>query len=129
MKGLIVFVLLGFSVVSAYSQTKITAQEASKHIGDSVTVFDKVYGVKLLDNGMTLLNMGAEYPNHLLVVMIKSEDKAKFAYKPEEQLNGKQLLVTGKLIDYKGKAQIVVTEPYQIIQVNVTDQQNLKEFK
>jgi hypothetical protein len=42
------------------------------------------------------------------------EDQARFTYKPEEKLKGKWILVTGKLIDYKGKAEIVVTNPSQI---------------
>ena len=60
-----------------FSQIKITSQEASKHIGDTVLVFDKVYGGKLLNNGMTLLNVGEEFPNHTLVVMIsQSTDRS-----------------------------------------------------
>ena len=54
-----------------YSQTKITTQEASKHIGDTIIVLDKVYGGKLLAIGMTLLNVRGEFHNHLLVVMIR----------------------------------------------------------
>lgn len=46
--------------------------------------------------------------------MIKSEDRAKFSYKPEEALKGKWVLVRGKLIDYKGKPEIIITEPTQI---------------
>jgi hypothetical protein len=48
-----------------------------------------VYGGKLLGNGITLSNVGGEFPNHLLVVMIKREDRSKFTYKPEEYLKGK----------------------------------------
>ena len=46
--------------------------------------------------------------------MIKSEDRAKFNFKPEELLKGKYVLETGKVIDYKGKPEIIVTEPSQI---------------
>ena len=56
-----------FSFFTAYSQIKITAQNASQHNGDSVQVFDKEYGGKLLGNGMTLLNVGGEFPNHELM--------------------------------------------------------------
>lgn len=83
-------------------------------IGHFLTVMDKVYGGRYLKNGMTLLNLGADFPNHLLVVMIKSEDRAKFPYKPDEELKGKWISVTGKLIDYKGKTAVIGTEPYQI---------------
>jgi hypothetical protein len=76
MKKLIIVLLFGFSSLTALGQlfSGITAQEASLRIGDSVTVVDKVFSGKLLKNGMTLLNLGGNFPNHLLVVMIKSED-------------------------------------------------------
>ena len=84
MKKAILLLILSFNCLLVFSQTTITAKEALSHIDDSVTVRDKVYGGRLLSNGMTLLNLGGDFPNHLLVVMIKSEDRAKFNVKPEE---------------------------------------------
>ena len=121
MKKLFVCFLLAICGGTASSQTGISAKEASLRIGDSVTVMDKVYGGRLLSNGMTLLNLGGDFPNHLLVVMIKSEDRAKFNYKPEEVFAGKYVLVTGKLIDYKGKPEIIITDPSQIKETIPTD--------
>ena len=121
MKKLFIVLLLSCSGISVFSQIKITAQEASKHIGDSVLIFDKVYGGKLLTNGTTLLNVGNDFPNHLLVVMIKSDDRARFNFKPEEQFKGKQVIISGKLIDYNGKPEIIVTAPEQITETNTVD--------
>lgn len=65
MKQLIFVLLLGFAGSNAFGQTDgISAKEASIRIGDSVTVKDKVFGGRLLNNGMTLLNLGGEFPNH-----------------------------------------------------------------
>lgn len=87
-------------------------------------VFDKVYGGKLLASGMTLLNVGNEFPNHLIFVRIKLEDRAKFNYKPEEQFKGKCVIISGKLVvDYNGKPEIeiIVTDPAQITETYIFD--------
>jgi hypothetical protein len=121
MKNLIILSVLVLSSFIGFSQTKITAQEASKHIGDSVLVLDKVYGGIILSNAMTLLNVGNDFPNHLLVVMIRSEDRAKFKFKPEEQFKGKQVIISGRLIEYKGKPAISVSALGQIIETDKVD--------
>lgn len=121
MKKLLLILFLTFSGLSVFSQIKITSQEASKHIGDTVFVFDKVYGGKLLNNGMTLLNVGGDFPNHLLVVMIKPKDRSKFTIKPEEHFVGKQVMVSGVIIDYKGKPEIIINDPKQIAETDITD--------
>ncbi|WP_157687370.1 hypothetical protein [Pedobacter psychrophilus] len=46
--------------------------------------------------------------------MIKDEDRSKFSYAPEEFLKGKKIVVSGKVIAFKDKPEIIVTEPAQI---------------
>jgi micrococcal nuclease len=111
--------LISFCSLGAFSQTQIAAADASKHIGDSVIIIEKVYSAKAFDNGMILLNLGGSYPNHLLVVMIEPKAKALFKYAPEQELKDKKISVTGKLIDYKGKPEIVVHDPKQIVQLYI----------
>ncbi len=83
-------------------------------MGDSVELTDKVYGGKLLNNGMTLLNLGGDFPNHLVTVVIKAEDRSKFSGKPEEDLVGKKVRIIGRMEEYKGKPQIIIVSPNQI---------------
>ena len=64
---------------------------------------------------MTLLNLGGNYPNQLLTIMIPGKDRDKFKEKPEEVYKGKAVCVTGKIVDYKGKPEIVVSDPGQLI--------------
>jgi len=111
MKKLIcLFLLLKMSCL-AFGQTKISAGEAAKHIGETVTICDKVYSTKLINgSNMTLLNLGGFYPNQLLTVMIKGQDRGKFKDAPENFFKGKKVCVTGKVVDYKGKPEIVVSE-------------------
>jgi hypothetical protein len=86
----------------------IAINEISSRVGEVVQVCDKVYGFKEF-SGMTLLNMGADYPNQQLTIVLKGE--ANNGY---QQWKGKTLCVNGKLIDYKGKPEIIITDPKMI---------------
>ncbi|XZF14530.1 S1/P1 nuclease [Chitinophagaceae bacterium MMS25-I14] len=95
----------------------VTPDDAINHIGQQVTVCGKVYGGKYLDqaNGTpTFINMGAAYPNSPFTVVIFGSDRDKLSYKPETYLDGKTICVTGKVKEYKGKAEIVVSKEQQI---------------
>jgi DNA/RNA endonuclease YhcR with UshA esterase domain len=114
MKKLIVIAAL-FISIAASAQTQIPAKEASKHINETVTVTGKVFNGKLIaSNNMTLLDINGFNPNQDLTVMIEGTNRTKFQNKPEEELKGKEVTITGKIIDYKGKPEIVVTDPDQI---------------
>jgi len=103
------------SVYSAKAQKVIASKEAAKHIGDSVTITAKVFGGKVFTpSNMTLLDLGGYNPNQDLTILIGGLDRAKFKGAPEEDFKGKDVTVTGKIIDYKGKPEIVVTDPKQI---------------
>lgn len=116
---LITFITLIAGIASA--QTKIPAKEAAKHIGETVMVCDKVYGTKFFDNsGMTLLDLGGNHPNQYLTVMINKEDHGKFKDKPEDYFKGANVCVTGKIIDYHGKPEIIVTDPKDL-KIDMTD--------
>ncbi|MDP3468263.1 MAG: hypothetical protein Q8S11_08000 [Daejeonella sp.] len=99
--------------IASFAQTKIATTDAWKHIGDSVLIQDQVYSVKVLDNGMTMLNLGGNFPNHLLVVMIPAKLNALFPGKPDD-VNGNIITITGKLINYNGKPEIIVSNQLQI---------------
>lgn len=95
----------------------IHPEEAKDHIGETETVCGKVYGGKYLDqsNGTpTLINMGAAYPNSPFTFVIFGDDRSAFDYKPERYLDGKKICVTGKIKDYKGKPEIIVSREDQI---------------
>ncbi len=62
----------------------------------------------------TLLNMGGFYPNHLLTLVIYGENLPKFPEKPEVNFINKEFCVTGLVIDYRGKPEIILTSPDQI---------------
>lgn len=116
MKKIILFIaIIGLFALKASAQSTISAKDAAKHINEKVTVCDKIWSTKLLDaSNMTFLDMGGYHPNQLLTIVIKGEDRGKFKDKPEDVYKGRVACVTGTIIDFKGKPEIVVTDPDQI---------------
>lgn len=94
---------------------KADPKELGKYTGKRVITFGQVASGRLVEsNNMTLLNVGADNPNQDFTIMIKSENRAKFG-KPEIDLKGKMVVVDGVVIDYRGKPEIEVTDPKQLI--------------
>lgn len=114
MKKLLFLLLLGFTVNTAKSQTLILAKDADQYIGKSVSVCDSVYSTKTFDN-VSLINLGAAFPKETLTLVINKEDKAKFTTEPASMFLGNNICVTGVITEFKGKAQIVITDPKQIV--------------
>jgi micrococcal nuclease len=108
-----VFALLFAFTASA--QKVISASDAAKHINEKVTICEKVFSTKLITpSNMTFLDLGGFHPNQLLTVVIKGEDRSKFKDAPDEYFKGRNVCVTGTVINYKGKPEIVVSDPKQI---------------
>jgi hypothetical protein len=114
MKHVLTFVLCVLCAHVCSAQTVIVAKGAKAHIGETVTVTDKVFGGKLLSSNMTLIDLGGYYPNELLTIMIPPASRDKFPGKPEIDWKGKVVTVTGKIIDYKGKPEIIVSDAGEI---------------
>ena len=94
----------------------ISANDAASHIGEKVTVCGKVFGGRYFDkNDKTLLNVGAVYPDNPLTIVIEGADRKKFSFKPEDKFLNKEVCVTGEVKEFKGKAEIQVTEVSQIV--------------
>ena len=86
-----------------------TAVEAGKHVGETATVKDKVDGAYQSARGHIFLSMG---PNQAFMAFIPASSAAQF-YRPQ-QYERRTLAVSGKIVLYKGKPQIVVNSPSQI---------------
>jgi hypothetical protein len=98
--------------VDARTPVTIEAGEAARHYNEYVKVCAKVYGIKAMQ-GLTLVNLGAAYPDQLLTVVLR--DQAKDAF---PNIEGKTVCVTGKLVSYRDKPEIVVTDPAKIAITN-----------
>jgi hypothetical protein len=113
----ILFTLFTFCVIGmANGQTAIRLDEVNSHIGDSVTVCGKVSGMRYFENSKdkpTFLNIGDKYPNQQLTVVIWERVRTVFTGKVED-LADKQICITGRIILYKERPEIVIDKPEQI---------------
>lgn len=98
----------------AQSQTMVLAKDAAQYIGKTVTICDSVYSTKALDK-LTLINLGGAFPKELVTVVINKEDLGKFTSEPSSMYIGNNICVTGLVTEFKGKPQIVITDPKQIV--------------
>ncbi|MEO8852791.1 MAG: hypothetical protein ABI359_03375, partial [Ginsengibacter sp.] len=94
-------------------KSDIDASEAINYIGKNVTVCSHVFGVKYTGK-INLIDLGAKYPNSPLTIVIFAKDQNKFNGNIEDLFNGKNICVKGKIVAYKGKEEIIVTEPNDI---------------
>jgi len=98
----------------AKAQTLILAKDAKDYIGKTVTICDSVYSTKALDK-ISLINLGGAFPKELITLVVNKEDIGKFSAEPASMYLGNNICVTGVITEFKGKTQIVVTEPKQIV--------------
>lgn len=90
------------------ASTTINVEDAAKHYNELVRCCAKVYGVKTL-GGLTLVNLGSSYPDQPLTVVLRGA-----ARDLGTSLDGKTICVVGKIISYREKPEIVVTDPKMI---------------
>jgi hypothetical protein len=86
----------------------IDIKDAANHVDEYAKVCAVVYGYKALDV-LTLVNLGASFPDQLMTVVLKGAAKDAAA-----SIDGKTICVTGKIILYKGKPEIIVTDLNQL---------------
>jgi DNA/RNA endonuclease YhcR with UshA esterase domain len=94
----------------------LAPEDAASHIGGIATVCGVVASGEYEaseQNQPTLLDLGKPYPNAIFTAVIYGENRAKFGT-PEISLRGKRICVTGRISDYQGKPEIVLTEPNQL---------------
>lgn len=91
----------------------ITIDKINDYIGQTVKVCTKIYGTKELSS-VTFLNCGAAYPNSPLTTVIFKTDLPNFKNNPASYYDGKTVCITGKLILYKDKPEIILKNENQI---------------
>jgi hypothetical protein len=90
------------------SVTTVKLEDLKNAIGKTVSVQGKVYSSKDIGS-MILVNLGAAYPNQLLTLALKGKAKDL-----GNQLDSKTITIEGEVINYKGKPEIIVTDPTKI---------------
>ncbi|HYV94124.1 MAG TPA: hypothetical protein VE978_20270 [Chitinophagales bacterium] len=106
MKAILVFFLFSIICVTAKSQTAISLAS----VNDTTICGDVVDTHWSASDGTIFLNLGDAFPNQTFTVVIPGSDAGKFT----TDYKGESICVTGRLELYKGKREIVVSEPKQI---------------
>ena len=117
MKKLLIVFPLFFLSSLIFAQQEINIEDAAKHEGDSVRICTKIFGARYFEKSNqapTLLNAGAKYPDAPLTIVIFGENRAAFKNKPEEFYPGKNICVTGKIVMFKDKPEIILTKEDQV---------------
>ena len=93
----------------------IPSAQAKDHVGETATVCGRVADTRYQEAGshVTFLNFDKPYPDHTFTAFLPAENRSKFGT-PEKDYKDKDICVTGKIEDYHGKPEIVLTDPQQI---------------
>ena len=101
---------------AAHAAGTLAPGDAASHVGEEATVCGEVTGAKFSDHRKrkpTFIDFGPPHPNQFFTALIWGEYRDKFDYVPESLL-GKRICVSGTITEYKGKAEIKVSDPSQI---------------
>lgn len=112
--------ILTILTFSSFAQLEIKIEDVRNHIGDSGTIRAKIYGGKYIQSAKgspTFLNLGDDYPNAPLTLVIWEDIRKQFKAAPEEFYENRQTIISGKIVLYKDKPEIVITDPKQIVEV------------
>jgi DNA/RNA endonuclease YhcR with UshA esterase domain len=112
MRALVFALVLSALAVPALAET-IAPNEASKHVGQTVTVEGVVSDVHHAASGKVIfLDIGGRYPNQQFTAVIFQRDFAKFP--KADSLEGKTVDVTGAIKLYRGKPEIILNDPGEL---------------
>jgi len=91
-------------------------QQAASKVGSTVSIVGKVVSAKFIPKSQsTFLNLDQSFPNQIFSIMIWKDGRRNFSYQPEKELEGKYIVVTGKVeLDKNGVPGITVTKEEQI---------------
>ena len=91
-------------------------QQAASKIGSTVSIVGKVVSTKFIPKSQsTFLNLDQSFPNQIFSIMIWKDGRRNFSYQPEKELDGKYIVVTGKVeLDKNGVPGITVSREEQI---------------
>lgn len=114
MKKTFFAMLISLLVIASSSQASETIQwdKAHKYYGEHVTVKGTI--VNTYNSGKAcFLNFHPDYKKYFTAVIFRSAFD-KFPQHPEDHYYGREVLVTGKIKEYKGKPEIILNNPSQI---------------
>jgi DNA/RNA endonuclease YhcR with UshA esterase domain len=95
---------------------RLQSYQAKNHFREAVTVCGVVASTKYassIDRSPTFLDLDRPYPQEPFAIVIFGRDRGKFGA-PESTYAGKRVCVTGTIVEYRGRPEIIATDPSQI---------------
>jgi endonuclease/exonuclease/phosphatase family metal-dependent hydrolase len=103
----------GLSPVTADEAAWVIPYEAATdYVGESCVAYGTVVAARTV-GARCFLNFHEDYRRHLTVV-IHRDHVGAFPQPPEEMYKGRKITVRGRISEYQGRPQMVVTRPEQI---------------
>jgi len=97
---------------------RIAPADAGLHDGEEAMVCGLVAATKYAAGALgrpTFLDFGGAYPDQVFQVVIWSSERTRFHEAPEQAYLHKQVCVTGRIRLYRGKPEITVKDPAQLV--------------
>ncbi|MBA7712121.1 hypothetical protein ES703_121091 [subsurface metagenome] len=114
-KSLVVLLVVSVCVI-VYAAKEVRWDEADKYYGQTVTVTGKIAATH--NSGKAcFLNFHQNWKRYFTAVIFAS-DFHKFPPNPENYYLNKEVKVTGFIKEYKGKPEIILKDPSQIVIVD-----------
>ena len=112
----VLWVACVLTAISALAQQQtIPDRDARLHVGETASVKGMVANVYTSAKGNTFLNFGNRYPNQTFSAVVFADHSATFHNL--HSLEGKEVLVTGKIQLYRGRPEIILNSPAQLKQL------------
>lgn len=111
-------VLLAAVAATSWADTApISPADAGKYVGQRAQVCGIVASATHATGSRgqpTFLNLTKAHPNHIFTAVIWGNDRDRFQ-DPPENLQGQRICVSGRVELYKGRPQIIVSSPTQVV--------------
>ena len=76
--------------------------------GRTIRIMGTVVSTKLSAKGNVFLNLDKQFPNQIFTVTIFKDQMINFSYPPDKDLEGKKIIVTGKVTNFNGVPSIAI---------------------
>ncbi|GAB6138477.1 thermonuclease family protein [Halanaerobaculum tunisiense] len=90
----------------------INWQDATNHLGEEVIVQGKIVNT-YNSRGPIFLNFASDYRAHLTAVIFVT-DQNNFSVTPADYFLDRKVMIKGRIKEYEGAPEIIITEPRQI---------------
>lgn len=103
------FSLAGFAQTDS-TVIRVKPEQAKDRIGKVTTVCGRVASVVFtsIQFNPVYINFSKDYPNQPFAAVLTSDNYKRFKPDPFKLVTSRQVCVTGMVVDYKGKPQIII---------------------